>query len=79
MTSDRYERIRQIFAEACDLEGAERSRYLERECGEDKELRRELDSLLADDSQPPYSEEALRDAYLRLKLSGRVDEFERRD
>jgi hypothetical protein len=73
MTPELYERICQMFVVACDLERHAQSRYLQQECGGDEELRKELESLLAEDSQPSYSEDALRDAYLRLKLSGRAD------
>ena len=50
--SDRHERLQEIFLAARALEGDERERYLQEACGEDRELRREIDALLEHDVQP---------------------------
>lgn len=47
MTSERYTRAKEIFLRACGVEGASRDEILARECGNDAELRREVESLLA--------------------------------
>lgn len=44
--SGRAERLEAIFDEAIELEGEERSAYLDRACGEDVELRSETEALL---------------------------------
>ena len=41
-----YSKVKDIFARAVELEDSERSAFLARECGDDSELRREIDSLL---------------------------------
>jgi len=43
---ERWERIKELFAEALRLDGADREELLERECGLDHELRREIEELL---------------------------------
>ncbi|MEM7052798.1 MAG: serine/threonine-protein kinase [Acidobacteriota bacterium] len=47
MTSERWLRTEDIFLEASELSGVERRRFLDRACGDDAELRAEVDSLLA--------------------------------
>ncbi len=52
MTPERYNRIKQLFAEAIELEGQQRDAYLTKACRDDAELRSEVESLLRhDDSQ----------------------------
>ena len=46
MTPDRWERVKEIVYEALELEPEARAPFLARECGEDDDLRREIDSLL---------------------------------
>jgi len=48
--SDHWKRIQDIFQGALDLPTSERSEYLARACGDDHELRSEVESLLANDS-----------------------------
>lgn len=52
--ADRSERVIELFDQACALPAKEREGFLMRACGEDKELRRELESLLehADPEMP---------------------------
>ena len=45
------DRITELFEGALDLPPAERSAFLERECGEDRALREEIESLLAHDAE----------------------------
>ena len=52
----RFERAAEVFEAACDLARGEREDYLDRACGDDDELRRHVEALLAAD----------RDATLRL-------------
>ncbi|MGK7311858.1 MAG: tetratricopeptide repeat protein [Candidatus Longimicrobiales bacterium M2_2A_002] len=47
---DRWRRVEEIFSEAIALPESDREAYLERACGDDGELRREVDSLLRADA-----------------------------
>jgi len=47
MNTDRWKRIRALFAEASELAGREREAFLDAECGDDADLRREIEELLA--------------------------------
>ncbi len=49
MSPERSERIREIFAKASNLAGAERTAYLDEACGDDADLRNEVESLLEHD------------------------------
>lgn len=49
MDRDRFERVQGLFERACDLEAAERSRLLDAECGDDEDLRRRVERMLAHD------------------------------
>jgi tetratricopeptide (TPR) repeat protein len=49
MTPERYEKICQLFAEAQAVPQAQRAGFLARECGDDEDLRAEVESLLASD------------------------------
>ena len=46
MTSQRHERLYAIFREACDLQGAARDEFLDRQCQDEADLRREVEGLL---------------------------------
>ena len=46
MRRDKWIKIKEIFNKAIEISGEERENYLEKECENDKELRREVDSLL---------------------------------
>lgn len=51
MTPDRWEQVQALFHEAVELEAEARHRYLDAACGEDAELRSEVEALLrADDA-----------------------------
>ena len=49
MTIDRWNRIEEIFQSALERPSSERSEYLAQVCGDDEELRLEIESLLASD------------------------------
>ena len=46
MTSERHARVKELFLAACERPAEERSAFLGKVCGEDEELRREVESLL---------------------------------
>ena len=49
-TNEQWERVQDLFLQAVDLPAEERGSFLDRVCGEDSQLRREIDSLLAHDT-----------------------------
>jgi len=49
MDRERYEKITKLFLKACELDPGERGRFLDEACGNDSELRAEIESLLAHD------------------------------
>ncbi|MHC4093823.1 MAG: serine/threonine protein kinase, partial [Planctomycetota bacterium] len=52
MTPQRYERLHRLFESACELEPHQRSALLDSECAGDPTMRREVEALLARDSDP---------------------------
>ncbi len=50
MQSERWQQIRSIFEQAVELEAVARATFLDGACGDDAELRREVDSLLDADT-----------------------------
>ncbi len=61
MTPERYERAKELFLSARELPEDRRASYLDRHCGADDELRREVESLLAYHDAAP-ARDALLDA-----------------
>src|SRR5262249_45032277 len=51
MLAERWQEIERLYHTALELGYEERGRYLEKACGGDEELRREVDSLLASDDE----------------------------
>ena len=49
VTTNRYEKAKDIFLEACDRPLEDHSRFLSQACGDDGELRREVEILLVHD------------------------------
>lgn len=47
MRAERWQQVEAIFQASLELESEERRRYLDEACGEDRELRQEVESLLA--------------------------------
>lgn len=46
MTPEQYQKLKQLFATAIQLDDTRRAAFLDEACAEDKDLRREIDSLL---------------------------------
>jgi serine/threonine protein kinase len=53
MTPERWQQVKDIFQSLVDSDANERARLLERACGEDLELRHEIERLLESDEQAP--------------------------
>lgn len=53
MTSERWQRIEQVYQAARDREPPQRAAYIEEICGEDQDLRRQVESLLSHDDSSP--------------------------
>ena len=53
MKTDRWDRIRELFDEACELGPADRRDFLADACGDDDHLRMEVESILAAGEQTP--------------------------
>lgn len=51
MKSDRWQQIDKIFEAALELDRADRAAYLDQACGDDQELRREVEKMLRFDEQ----------------------------
>ncbi len=51
MTPERYQRIKELFARVCDLPPGQRAAFLEQACGDDDDLRHEVETLLAHDDR----------------------------
>ena len=54
VSGERWKIVKEIVASALDLSGNERSAYLDRACGADRDLRGEVDSLLAMDDTTDF-------------------------
>jgi eukaryotic-like serine/threonine-protein kinase len=61
MTPERYREIDRVFQEAVELAPADRAVFLDRACGGDAELRREVESLLEHDAPDTRLERSIRD------------------
>lgn len=53
MDADRYQRAKRLFLEATEQPTGERESFIARACGDDAELRREVEALLAASDQAP--------------------------
>ena len=51
MTPERYQQIKRVFAEACQLKPEQRAAYLDQACARDAELRAEVEGLLHHDEK----------------------------
>ena len=51
MNAERWRRIEQVYFAAVELTAAEQAAYLAEACGEDQELRQEVESLLCNGEQ----------------------------
>src|SRR5882724_310857 len=61
MDAERWQCLEELFDQALALPESERGSFLDRECGDDAELRRELDALVA---SAPSARASLRNAIL---------------
>ena len=73
--SNRYQRLRALFDQAADLPREERDRFLDRECGDDAEIRADLTRLFGTDDR----ETALANAMGRLAREAAVPAGEPED
>ena len=60
MSEERWRRVEDVFHRAADLASSERGAFLDSACGGDQDLRREVESLLAADSDPADSADYFR-------------------
>ena len=51
MNSDLWNRASEVFAEAVELDAAARIEFVQKRCGDDGELRAEVEAMLAEDAQ----------------------------
>ena len=51
MSTDRYERVCEIFHAVCELDAEGRRRTLDDECGADASLRSEIEAMLREDAR----------------------------
>jgi serine/threonine-protein kinase len=52
MTPEGWQRVKEVFDAAANLQGSERVACLDEACRGDEELRREVESLLSSDEDP---------------------------
>src|SRR5262249_31148856 len=74
MSPERWQRIEELFDAAIQLPPEERGRFLDRQCGEDHALRRELERMLShDDSRPIHEivQQAAAGVQIRDEWNGR--------
>lgn len=79
MSRDRMNRVRELFEKALDLSEYDRKVFLEDACGDDRVLRREIDSLLAaDEASEGFMEQPLVEHGFDLSSAGSEREGSRR-
>ncbi len=62
MDNERWREIEEVFQNVAERDPAERNAYLAQICGDDRELRREVESLLAHDDFDTFIHEPIKDA-----------------
>ena len=74
MTSERFNRVKEIFIEAIDLDPGERAAFLSAQCAGDEELRRDAEKLLTADARPGNTlEQVIGDLAAEIdRLNGQV-------
>ena len=76
MEQDRWQQIKRLYEAARELQAGERTGFLEQECGSDKELRREIESLLTHRAEPGgFLEKPAFDAAARMLAEDRTGGF----
>src|SRR5580693_6345640 len=73
--SDRWRQLEAMFYEALDLKPEARLEFLDRQCGDDLELRKEVEALLDSADKPmDFLEKPVREAaHQMMKHDGRQD------
>jgi serine/threonine protein kinase len=71
MDAERFRKVEEVFLGALMLKPVSRREYLDRECGEDADLRHEVDSLLAQRTQAEDFLEPIEQSVTQTILSGR--------
>ncbi len=79
MSNGRWQRVEEIFHSAADLSPEARSAFLGRECGGDESLRKEVESLLAHESEDGstfvrFGAEAMTEAIAHYRIVGKLGE-----
>ncbi len=77
MSNQHHARVRELFLAACERTAVERQAFLSEACGSDRELRREVESLLShhDEQQPTAAEPAI-ESRPRSPGRGQAESFE---
>src|SRR5262245_26536544 len=74
MTPERWHQLKQIFQSALEQDPAERSAFLDQVCGNDPELRNEVESLIASHDEASDSIEIIAaEAATAMISAGQVD------
>jgi serine/threonine protein kinase/tetratricopeptide (TPR) repeat protein len=73
MNPERWQRVEELFLTVADCPAAEREAYLTRVCGGDEELRHEVLSLLARDTNEDFIEKPIADVAIGLSSEPSVD------
>ncbi len=73
MNPERWQHIEELFRILVDRPAAEREAYLTRACGDDQELRREVLSLLARDTNEDFIREPIAGVALSLAAEPKDD------
>lgn len=71
---ERWHRMEELFHAAIDMPKAERAEFLRQTCGDDEDLRREIESLLAADHQESLVIAGIVDVATASLLEEEVDE-----
>jgi tetratricopeptide (TPR) repeat protein/TolB-like protein len=71
MTSDRWQRIEEIYHSAREREGSQRAAFLKEACAGDDALRREVESLLAEEKGAEFLEAPALEAAAKLLVKDR--------
>ena len=68
MTPERYQEVKRVFMEVCELDPSQRATRLDRVCGQDADLRAAVDALFAHDGHPLPVEPAVSAASALARL-----------
>jgi serine/threonine protein kinase len=76
MTPERWRQVENIFQTAAEIDGAERDAFLTEACGDDAELRYEVESLLAYETAETLTDQPFRHAIKGAARSLPIDKIE---